>query len=119
MTRTGIAMGTPNYIAPEQLQGKKVDRRCDIFSLGVVLYEMLLHRRPFRGENLTALIYSIVNGEVELPSSVDKTIPLIFDRIIDKALKKDPAERYQNAGEVSASLAGFLESFTPQRSTTV
>jgi len=118
MTRTGIAMGTPNYIAPEQLQGKPVDRRCDIFSLGVVMYEMLLHRRPFRGENLTALIYSIVNGELELPSSVDKSVPHIFDRILGKALMKDPAERYQNAGEISAALAGFLESFTPKRTTT-
>ncbi|PKK84705.1 MAG: hypothetical protein CVT49_02455 [candidate division Zixibacteria bacterium HGW-Zixibacteria-1] len=119
MTRTGIAMGTPNYISPEQLQGKMVDRRCDIFSLGVMLYEMLLHRRPFRGENLTSLIYNIVNGEVELPSSVDKSIPYIFDRIIDKALKKEPNERYQNAGELSTALAGFLETFTPKRATTV
>jgi len=119
MTRTGIAMGTPNYISPEQLQGKPVDRRCDIFSLGVVMYEMLLHRRPFRGENLTALIYSIVNGELELPSSVDKSIPHIFDRILDKALKKDPEERYQNANEVSAALSGFLESFAPKHTTTV
>lgn len=119
MTRTGIAMGTPNYISPEQLQGKNVDRRCDIFSLGVMLYEMLLHRRPFRGENLTSLIYNIVNSEAEPPSSVDKSIPYIFDRIIDKALKKEPNERYQNAGEISAALAGFLESFAPKRATTV
>ncbi|MEW5922487.1 MAG: serine/threonine-protein kinase [Candidatus Zixiibacteriota bacterium] len=119
MTRTGIAMGTPNYISPEQLQGKAVDRRCDIFSLGVMLYEMLLHRRPFRGENLTSLIYNIVNGEVEPPSSVDKSIPYIFDRIIDKALKKEPNERYQNAGEMSGALAGFLETFAPKRATTV
>jgi len=119
MTRTGIAMGTPNYISPEQLQGKPVDRRCDIFSLGVVMYEMLLHRRPFRGENLTALIYDIVNKDPEPPSTVNSSIPHIFDRIVEKALKKDPAERFQNAKEVAASLADFLESFAPKRSSTV
>ncbi|MFH2037508.1 MAG: serine/threonine-protein kinase [Candidatus Zixiibacteriota bacterium] len=115
MTRTGIAMGTPNYISPEQLQGKPVDKRCDIFSLGVLMYEMLLQRRPFRGENLTSLIYNIVNGEVELPSKVNKAIPLIFDRIIEKALAKDPANRYQHASEIAANLSDFIESFAAKR----
>ncbi len=119
MTRTGIAMGTPNYIAPELLQGKPVDRRCDIFSLGVVIYEMLLNRRPFRGENLTSLIYSIVNTEAEPPSSVDKSIPLIFDRIIDKALKKDPSQRYQTAAEIASAVSDFLETFSTKRTPTV
>jgi serine/threonine-protein kinase len=119
MTRTGIAMGTPNYIAPELLQGKSVDRRCDIFSLGVVIYEMLLNRRPFRGENLTSLIYSIVNTEAEPPSSVDKSIPLIFDRIIDKALKKDPSQRYQTAAEIASAVSDFLETFSTKRTSTV
>jgi len=115
MTRTGIAMGTPNYISPEQLQGKKVDHRCDIFSLGVMMYEMLVSRRPFTGENLTALIYSIVNKEPELPSSIDSSIPPLFDRIIEKSLKKNPDERYQKASEISAALSDFIESFTPVR----
>lgn len=115
MTRTGIAMGTPNYISPEQLQGKPVDHRTDIFSMGVMMYEMLLHRRPFRGENLTSLIYNIVNTEPELPSTVDKSIPLLFDRVIEKALRKNPDERYQRAGEIALALADFIESFGPKR----
>ena len=119
MTRTGIAMGTPNYISPEQLQGKAVDRRCDIFSLGVVMYEMLVQKRPFRGENLTALIYNIVNAEPEPPTSIDKAIPLLFDRVIEKALKKNPAERYQKASEISAALADFIETFGPKRMASV
>ncbi len=114
MTRTGIAMGTPNYIAPELLQGKHVDKRCDIFSLGVLIYELLLNRRPFRGDNLTSLIYSIVNTEPEPPSKVDRSIPHLFDRVIDRALRKDPVERYQNASEIARALAGFLDSFTPK-----
>jgi serine/threonine protein kinase len=116
MTRTGIAMGTPNYISPEQLQGRPVDHRTDIFSLGIVMYEMLVQRRPFRGENLTSLIYNIVNTEPELPSSIDKSIPLLFDRVIDKALRKNPDERYQKAGDVATALYDFIQTFSGKRS---
>ena len=111
MTKTGIAMGTPNYISPEQLKGQSVDLRADIFSLGVVMYEMLLGRRPFKGENITSLIYAIMNHDPEKPSNVNPQIPLLFDHIIDRALKKEPAERYQNAREIAADLSDFVESF--------
>ena len=115
MTRTGIAMGTPNYISPEQLQGKAVDNRCDIFSLGVVMYEMLLNKRPFAGENLTSLIYNIVNNQPKSPSSIDPSIPTLFDRVIDRALQKDPDERFQKASEISAALSDFIDSFTSKK----
>jgi serine/threonine-protein kinase len=111
MTKTGIAMGTPNYISPEQLKGREIDRRADIFSLGVMMYEMLLGKRPFKGENLTSLMYAILNHEPEKPSSVRPQIPLLYDHIITKALKKDPAERYQKASDVIVDLHDFVESF--------
>lgn len=111
MTKTGIAMGTPNYISPEQLKGQKTDQRADLFSLGVVMYEMLLGRRPFKGENITALIYAILNHEPDKPSNVNPQIPLLFDHIIGRALRKDPNERYQSAREIAAHLADFVESF--------
>ncbi len=111
MTKTGIAMGTPNYISPEQLRGLPVDQRADIFSLGVVFYEMLLGRRPFKGENITSLIYSTLNHDPEKPSNVNPQIPLMFDHIISKALKKNPAERFQKASELSTELQEFVESF--------
>ena len=111
MTKTGVAMGTPNYISPEQLKGLEIDSRADIFSLGVVMYEMLLGKRPFKGENLTSLMYAIMNHEPEKPSNVRPQIPLLFDHIIGRALKKSPAERYQKASEVSADLQDFVESF--------
>jgi len=111
MTKTGIAMGTPNYISPEQLKGLEIDRRADLFSLGVVMYEMLLGRRPFKGENLTSLMYSIINHEPEKPSTVRPQVPLLFDHIIGRALKKNPGERYQKASEVTADLKDFVESF--------
>ena len=112
MTKTGIAMGTPNYISPEQLQGKTVDHRADLFSLGVVIYEMLLGKRPFKGENITSLIYSILNKEPEKPSNINPQIPLLFDQIIIKALKKNPQERYQKASEIKTDLSEFLEAFS-------
>jgi serine/threonine-protein kinase len=111
MTRTGIAMGTPNYIAPELLQGKSVDRRCDIFSLGVVIYELITGRRPFKGENLTSLIYSIINDDPKQPSSINENIPLIFDHITSKALQKNPVERFQKASDLMGALSDFVGSF--------
>jgi predicted Ser/Thr protein kinase len=111
MTRTGIAMGTPNYISPELLQGKDVDRRCDIFSLGVVMYELLSGRRPFKGENLTSLIYSIINDDPPPPSSINENIPPLLDHITGKALCKNPVERYQKAQDIITALSDFVGSF--------
>ena len=111
MTKTGIAMGTPNYISPEQLKGMPTDRRADLFSLGVVMYEMLLGRRPFKGENITSLIYAIMNHEPEKPSQVNPQVPLLFDHIIGRALQKEPGGRYQRASEVATDLRDFVESF--------
>ena len=115
MTKTGIAMGTPNYISPEQLKGQQVDNKADIFSLGVVMYEMLLGKRPFKGENITSLIYSIIHTEPEKPSSINPQIPLLFDHIVLRALKKDPKERYQNALEITADLSDFVDSFSARK----
>lgn len=111
MTKTGIAMGTPNYISPEQLRGVATDRRADLFSLGVVMYELLLGRRPFRGENITSLIYSILNTDPDKPSMANPHVPPLFDHVVTRALKKEPAERYQKATEIVADLQAFVESF--------
>ncbi len=115
MTKTGIAMGTPNYISPEQLKGQHVDNKADIFSLGVVMYEMLLGKRPFKGDNITSLIYSIIHNEPEKPSSINPQIPLLFDHVVGRALKKDPKERYQSALEITADLSDFVDSFSARK----
>jgi predicted Ser/Thr protein kinase len=111
MTKTGIAMGTPNYMSPEQLKGQPSDQRADLFSLGVVMYELLLGRRPFKGENITSLIYSILHQEPQKPSNINPQVPLLFDRIIARALKKNVDERYQKASEVMADLKDFVAAF--------
>jgi serine/threonine-protein kinase len=112
MTQTGIALGTPHYISPEQLRGGPIDRRCDVFSLGVVAYELLTHKRPFAGDNISALIYSITQTNPPLPSTVDQNIPGIFDVVIGKALAKEPRERYQSADEMANDLRVFAEELT-------
>ena len=111
MTKTGIAMGTPNYMSPEQLKGQAPDQRADLFSLGVVMYELLLGRRPFKGENITSLIYSILHQEPQKPSNINPQVPLLFDRIIDRCLKKDPAERYQKASDITFDMKDFVQAF--------
>jgi len=104
MTQTGTALGTPNYISPEQLKGQPVDRRSDIFSVGVVFYELLTGGKPFRGETLSALIYSILHTNPPMPSEVNLDVPRIFDKIIAKALVKDPDLRFQTARDLAAIL---------------
>ena len=111
MTKTGVAMGTPNYISPEQLQGRKIDGRSDIFSLGVVIYEMLVGERPFKGDNITALIYSIMNTEPATPTKINPRVPPLLEHITMRALKKDPNLRYQRASEIAQAVSGYVESF--------
>ena len=105
LTKTGTTLGTVAYMSPEQLQAEAIDHRADIWSLGVVLFEMLSGHLPFRGDYEAAMIYSIVN---------EKPVPLIqhnaeasegWQRIIDKALAKHPETRYQQVGELLADLA--------------
>ena len=115
MTQTGVAMGTPNYISPEQLQGKPASARSDIFSVGVVLYELLCGEKPFKGETITALIYNILNTDPPGPSTLNPKIPLFFDRVLERAMAKNSEERYQTAREISFALRDFVATFIPAR----
>jgi serine/threonine protein kinase len=104
LTKAGSTLGTIAYMAPEQLQGSDVDGRADIFSLGVVLYEMLAGMTPFRGDHEAALMYSIVNDE---PTPIQKHRPEIsseFVHILNRALEKDPGDRYQSMAEMVIDL---------------
>ncbi len=103
-TKTGVVLGTPSYMSPEQVAGKKVDGRSDIFSLGVVLFEMLTGHKPFRGEDMTSLMYQIAREPHPSPRSINPRIPPVMEKIIDKALEKDAEKRYQKAGQMSEHL---------------
>ncbi len=118
VTRTGTTLGTAAYMSPEQAQGKATDHRSDIWSLGVVLYEMLTGRLPFPGENAPALMYAIVNEKQPPLTTLNTDIPLEVEQLVDRALAKTPEKRYQNAAEVRAALSDLQASLDllPKRS---
>jgi len=107
-TSTGVVLGTPRYMSPEQVAGSPVDHRSDIFSLGIVLYEMLTRTAPFAGEDSTQTMHKIANAEAVAPSRLNPEVPSLLDFVLARALKKDPAVRYQDAYEMAADLRSCL-----------
>lgn len=109
MTQSGTIVGTPSYMSPEQIQGIKVDARADIFSLGVIIYEMLTGKRPFEGDHITTIVYKIMNEEPTNIREMKRDLPEGFEDIIKKALAKDPNQRYQNCKELAKDLKNVGE----------
>jgi eukaryotic-like serine/threonine-protein kinase len=103
-TSTGIVLGTPRYMSPEQISGQPVDHRSDVFSLGIVLWEMLTGKRLFSGTEMAQVSHSITYDEHEPPTRVNPELPAMLDFVVARALKKDPAVRYQDADEMAADL---------------
>ena len=107
LTATGQFLGTPNYMSPEQVTGEIVDGRSDLFSLGVVLYELLTKKKPFAGDNLTSISYKIVHEEYPSPQTYDAAIPAEFNPVLARALAKDPAARFQSGRDFVRALSEF------------
>jgi serine/threonine-protein kinase len=103
-TQTGMMMGSPKYMSPEQVIGKRADHRTDIFSLGVILYEMLTGAAPFTGESVNAVMYQIVNFVPPTPSAINPASPAALDNVVAGMLAKSLDERYQSAAEVARGL---------------
>jgi serine/threonine-protein kinase len=103
-TQTGMVLGSPKYMSPEQVLGKALDRRSDIFSLGVMLYEMLTREAPFTGENINAIMYQTLNSVPVAPSILNGDVPEMLNFIVAKALAKDVEDRYQNASDFAVDL---------------
>jgi len=107
MQQTAHVMGTPSYMSPEQVKGRAVDGRSDIFSLGVMLYEMVTGEKPFPGQNITTVIYKIVNEEPVPPRQIDPSIHPGISAVVMKALAKEPEARYQSCREMLEDLRGY------------
>ncbi|HEU0219861.1 MAG TPA: protein kinase [Gallionella sp.] len=103
-TQTGMVLGSPKYMSPEQVMGKAIDQRSDIFSLGVMLYEMLTGQAPFNGENVNAIMYQTLNAVPAPPSTLNPAVPEMTNFIVAKALAKKLEDRYQNAKDFAVDL---------------
>jgi serine/threonine protein kinase len=103
-TQTGVLLGSPQYMAPEQIVGQPFDHRADIFSLGLVLYEMLTGVKPFQGEDIPELMFKVANMPATPPSHIAPDLPPVIDYIVARALKKKADERYASAAELAKDL---------------
>ncbi len=108
-TQTGMVLGSPKYMSPEQVMGKMADQRSDVFSLGVMLYEMLTGQPPFSGENVNAIMYQTLNSIPQQPSALNPAVPDMLNFIVAKALAKDLEHRYQNARDFVNDLRACRE----------
>ena len=108
-TKTGVILGTPNYMSPEQIMGQKIDSRSDIFSLGVLFYQLLTGELPFHGDNLSGLLYQITQVKHASPKSYNQKVPKVCEQILDKAMTKDPAKRFRNAGEMAHIIRALIK----------
>ena len=103
-TKTGMVLGTPSYMSPEQLAGKKIDGRSDLFSLGVMLFQMASGKLPFEGDSMAQLMFKIANEPHPHIREFNPQVPECLAAIIDKALAKDNVQRYQTGAELAADL---------------
>ena len=103
-TETGVILGTPNYMSPEQVAGKKVDGRSDLFSLGVVMYELLSGEKPFQGDSMAALMYNISNCSYRPLRELNPKLPQTFQEILNRLLQKGLSRRYKSAAQLAEEL---------------
>ena len=107
MTHSGQVLGTPNYMSPEQVKGLELDGRADLFSFGVVLYEMATGERPFTGQNVTTIIYKIIHENPIPPSELEVTVHPGLSAVIAKCLSKNPVERYQTGADLARDMENY------------
>lgn len=112
MTQTGVMIGTPNYMAPEYISGKPVTGASDIFSMGAVLYEVLTGRKPFLGDTLHALLFAVVQEEPVPPSQLVPGLPVALDAVVQRAMAKEPADRYESAIDMAQALTAVRASLS-------
>jgi serine/threonine protein kinase len=113
MTATGLILGTPEYMAPEQVSGKKADERADIYSFGIILYEIFTGKLPFRGESAISVGFQQIRDEPPRPREINPQIPEELERIILKALQKDPNQRYATVTDLRQDFQNLVKAAAP------
>jgi len=114
ITETGMTIGTPGYMPPEQAMGKKVDKRADVYAFGVVLYEMITGRKPYSADNSVAILYQQINYHLPSPREIIPDLPEGIEKILHKALAIEPEDRYQDIGTMVLALENLLAEQTKQ-----
>jgi hypothetical protein len=114
LTQVGVLLGTPSYMSPEQIQGRDLDGRSDVFSLGVVLYELLTGVRPFEGESISTIIYRVLYEDPRPPAAHNPALPPEVNGILEKALAKEPDDRYASGEEMVADLRSAFAGLPPE-----
>jgi serine/threonine protein kinase len=107
LTKTGVVMGTPDYMAPEQARGDRVDKRADVYAVGAILYRALTGKKPFEGLDAMATLTAVLVQEPGRPTVVNPDVPLALELVIQRAMAKDPKDRYQSMAELERELAAF------------
>ena len=113
LTQAGSVLGTPSYMSPEQICGQVVDGRADLFSAGVILYQLLTGEKPFQGNSLATIMHKLLKEEPTPPSVINVHVSPAFDAVITKALAKRPENRYQNGAEFAAAVRAASEQQPP------
>jgi len=106
----GVVAGSPHYLAPEQLRGETIDRRCDVYSLGVVMYELLTHRKAFNGQSLPEIVDAVQNTSPPDVHDVRPEVPASLSGLVHKAMARDPQQRYRSARQLSQELRQWIDS---------
>ena len=101
-------LGTPNYMSPEQAQAKPVDKLTDVYSLGAVMYEVLVRQKPFQSRDMDTLLHMIVHKQIKAPHEINPEVPLVLSRIVMRAMSKLPEKRFQSAAEMAAELRRYV-----------
>lgn len=109
LTQAGTSLGTPSYMSPEQCAGQAVDNRSDLFSIGIVLYQLLTGEKPFQGSSTHAVMHHILQSTPERPTALNPTLPAAVDRLMERALAKNPADRFQSAEEFLQAWEAVLQ----------